>query len=255
MGLGIELVRLTLLEALRSRLTWIAAAAIAFAFGMAQFLSQVAIIEGRQIQLSLIAAALRLAGVFLVVTFVITSMVREANDRITELLLSQPVPRWSYFLSRLAGYAVLSLAVAIAFALPLIALAPARGAVLWGVSFACELLVMAAVSLFCVISMRQILPAFAATGALYLLARSVETMRAIASHPVTPRDGWTDWAVAAGMDAVAMVMPALDRFSLSRWLYDGTPGLQDMVDIGVQTAVYVTLVGAASMFDLYRRNY
>jgi hypothetical protein len=255
MGLGTELVRLTLLEARRSRLTWLAAAAIALAFAMAQFLSQVALMEGRQIQLSLIAGALRLAGVFLIVTFVISSMVRETNDRITELLLSQPVPRWSYFLSRLAGYAVLSLAVAIAFTLPLIALAPTRGALLWGASFACELLVMATVSLFCVVSMRQILPSFAATGALYLLARSVETMRAIASHPVTPREGWTDWAVAAGMDVVAMAMPALDRFSLSRWLYEGAPGPGDMVDIAVQTAVYVALVGAASMFDLYRRNY
>src|SRR3989304_5921012 len=95
----------TLLEAARNRLFWLAATVVGVALGLAQFLNQVAITESLEIQVALLAALLRVAAVFIVATFIITSMVREANDKVTELMLSQPAPRSSYFLGNFAGYA------------------------------------------------------------------------------------------------------------------------------------------------------
>ena len=142
---------MTMLEAVRSRLGWIAIVIVAAALGAAQFLSQVALIEANEIQAALVGAVLRAAGVFMVASFVITSMVREANDRVTELLLSQPVPRWVYLAGKFCGYAVIVLVLAFAFAVPLGLLGSWRGAALWGASFACEMLIVSAVSLFCVV--------------------------------------------------------------------------------------------------------
>jgi len=92
-----SLARATLLEAVRNRLLWLAVIVVVIAFGLAQFLNQVAITESREIQTALLAAPLRVAAVFILAVFVITSMVRELSDKVTELLLSLPAPRFAYF--------------------------------------------------------------------------------------------------------------------------------------------------------------
>ena|SRR5260221_64158 len=109
MGIIISLARMTLLEAVRNRLVWLAAAVALTAFGLAQFLNQVAITESREIQSALLAAFLRVAAVFIAAAFVITSMVREWGDKVTELLLSLPAPRSFYFFGKFAGYAMFAL--------------------------------------------------------------------------------------------------------------------------------------------------
>jgi hypothetical protein len=249
-----ELARLTLLEALRSRLAWIVVLAVCIAFGAALFLRQVAIIEGDQLQLSLVAALLRVVAVFIVVVFVITSSVRESNDKASELLMSLPLPRWRYLLGKLAGFALVALLLAIALSVPLMLLARSMGSIAWSASLACELLIMAAVALFCVTSLPQVMTALSAAAGVYLLARSVETIRLIAASPLNTATGWSDALVKGLVDVISIGVPDLDRFSQTAWLYQAPPTGAVMADIGVQTAVYVLLIGAASLFDLYRRN-
>src|SRR6266567_1997642 len=108
MSIVASLARATLLEAVRNRLLWLAVIVVVIAFGLAQFLNQVAITESREIQTALLAAPLRVAAVFIVAVFVITSMVRELSDKITELLLSLPAPRSAYFFGKFAGYAIVA---------------------------------------------------------------------------------------------------------------------------------------------------
>ena len=133
-----SLARLTLLEAVRNRLLWLIAAAIVIAFGFAQFLNQIAITETREIQAALLAAFLRISAVFVVVAFVITSTVREFNDKVTELLLSLPMRRTSYFLGKFAGYALVGAILAPLCALPLALFAHPGGLAAWTVSLISE---------------------------------------------------------------------------------------------------------------------
>ena len=58
-----SLARAALLEAVRNRLLWLAVVVVVIAFGLAQFLNQVAITESREIQTALLAAPLRVAAV------------------------------------------------------------------------------------------------------------------------------------------------------------------------------------------------
>lgn len=244
-----------LLEAVRNRLLWLAGIVVGIALGLAQFLNQVAITESLQIQLALMAALLRVAAVFIVSTFIITSMVREANDKVTDLLLSQAAPRSAYFFGKYAGYALVGIAVAFVFSLPLAFFAPLKGLAFWTVSLCCELLIMTAVSLFCVLSLTQVLSAFAATAGFYLLARSIAAMQLIASSSLVHGNSFVDDLVGRIVNAIALILPALDRMTQTGWLTDSPPRTADFGLALAQTAIYVFLIGSAALFDLYRKNY
>lgn len=246
---------ITLLEAIRNRLLWLAAVVIVAALGLAQFLNQVAITESLQIQIALLAALLRVAAVFILATFIITSMVREANDKVTELMLSQPAPRSGYFLGKFGGYGVAAALLALAFALPLAFFAPLPGVIAWAASLICELLIVASVSLFCVVSLTQVLSAFAATAGFYLLSRSMAAMQIIAGASVTGEPAFTDTAINWIVNAIALLLPALDRMVKTDWLVDAGPGPAEAIDLGSQSLVYILLIAGATLFDLHRRNY
>ena len=248
------LARITLIEAVRNRLLWLAAAIIVMALGLAQFLSQVAITESREIQIALLAAPLRVAAVFMVAVFVITSTVREFNDKIVELLLSLPAPRSFYYLGKFAGYAAVAAIVALLSALPLAPFAGTPGLVLWTASLFCELLIVAAISLFCVLSFAQVVPAFAAVAGFYLLSRSMGAMQIIAGAPLQ-EPTFADRAVRIIVELIALVLPSLDRMTQTAWLIGPSPGASVLGGVLGQTSIYLLLIGAASLFDLYRRNF
>lgn len=255
MGIVTSLARVTLLEAVRNRLLWLVAAIIVIAFGFAQFLNQVAITETREIQAALLAAFLRVAAVFVVVTFAITSTVREFNDKVTELLLSLPARRASYFLGKFAGYALISVALALLCALPLALFAHPGGLAAWTVSLVCELLILTAVSLFCVLSLTQVVPAFAAVAGFYLLSRSMAAMQLIAT-PALQDPTVTDRVISAIVKLIALALPALERMTQTDWLLENSaPSAAALGAILGQTAIYIVLIGAAALFDLYRKNF
>jgi ABC-type transport system involved in multi-copper enzyme maturation permease subunit len=249
-----SLARATLLEAVRNRLLWLAVMVVVIAFGLAQFLNQVAITESREIQTALLAAPLRVAAVFIVAVFVITSMVRELSDKVTELLLSLPAPRSAYFFGKFSGYALVATVLALLSALPLVPFANFQGLVLWTVSLICELLIVAAMSLFCVLSFAQVVPAFAAVAGFYLLSRSMAAMQIIASAPLQDPT-LTDRVVNAVVDLIALLLPALDGMTRTTWLLEPAPGASALGSVVGQTALYLVLICSAALFDLHRKNF
>ena len=58
----------------------------------------------------------------------------------------------------------------------------------------------------------------------------------------------------AFVDALAFVLPDLDRFTRSEWLIHGTGTSTDLGFAVTQTFVYVLLLWAAALFDLYRKS-
>lgn len=251
----LTIARFTLLEAQRNRLLWLLLALTLGAIGLSGFLSAMALTESRQIQAALLAAALRLAAVFLVATFVVTSMVREANDKGQELLLALALPRYAYLLGKLAGFAAVALLPALLFGALALCFAPPAQAALWAFSLLCECWIMAAFSLLCTLTLRQVLPALAAAAGFYLLARLVGTLQLLA-HGATHAQGRASSQVLLerGVDALALLLPHLDHFTRTDWLlYDGGTGA-DLLAVAVQSALYLALLTGAALFDLYRKN-
>jgi ABC-type transport system involved in multi-copper enzyme maturation permease subunit len=246
--------RYALLEARRSGVPWLVAASLVATLLLSAFLAQVAITETRELQAALVAALLRACAIFIVVTHVVSATVREHNDKVLELGLSLPIARGAYYLGRLAGFAASGALVALASALPLLLFAQDTASVaLWGISLALECLLAASLALFFSMTLAQVVPALAASLALYLLGRSMAAIQAIAASPLVSEAALQ----AAGrhvIDAVALVLPRLDLATRSEWLLYALPTAFDIARCFAGLLAYSLLLAAAGLFDFHRRN-
>ena len=68
-------------------------------------------------------------------------------------------------------------------------------------------------------------------------------------------DGFGQKASAALADALAILLPRMDAFTQTAWLVNDVGALPTLFNILLQTVVYVSLLLAAAMFDLYRKNF
>jgi len=249
----LPIARITLLEAVRSRLAWLIGAVLLGSLAIAGFLQQVAVIEAHEIQAAIIAALLRACAVFFVVLFMVTSVVRDANDKFFELVLSQAMPRANYLFGKFLGVAAAAAAIAVAFSLPVALFVPLARVPAWTLSLFGELLIMVAVSLFCVLTFTNVVTALSAAAGFYLLARSIDALQIIAatsSETVALAPRLADWF----MQGLALLMPRLDQMTQTGWLIDAVPDAGALVRVLAQTVIYVVLILAAALFDLYRQE-
>ena len=253
MPASLLLARAALLEARRSGLPWLAIGLLAAALGLAAFLSQVAVTESRELQAAFAAALLRAGAAFLLATHVITSLAREANDKVLELALALPLSRGEYYLGKLAGYGAAGVVLALAFSLPLLLWSGPASVALWGASLALELLLVCAASLFFALVLTQVVPALAATAGLYLLGRAIASIQLLARGPLV-EESWLQWLSRGAVDAVALLLPRLDAATKSDWLLYGPPSAADYGMSVAGLLIYTALLVAAGMFDFHRRN-
>lgn len=244
----------TLLEALRNRLMWLFAVVALIGIGISGFLDALAITESRQIQVALLAAFLRFSAIFLLATFVVTSMVREFNDKGLELVLALPLPRFGYLFGKLAGFALLAFIPAVLFGLLTLFFTPPQQTLLWTISLLCELWVVAAFSLLSVFTFNQIMTALSATMAFYLLARSISALQFIGNSAGDHAQSLSQQLISGVISAISALMPHLDQFTRTEWLvyHTGTWTMLSMVL--AQSAIYLTLLSGVALFDLYRKN-
>jgi len=57
------------------------------------------------------------------------------------------------------------------------------------------------------------------------------------------------------VDALALVMPALDRWPQTAWLIDAPASWLSLAMLSMQAALYVALLAGAAMVDFQRRNF
>jgi hypothetical protein len=220
---------------------------------LSQFAAQVAITESREIAHGLLGAWLRVAGVFVVALFVVTSMVRDLNDKSMELVLALALPRAVYLGGRLAGYAAVAAGCAAACTLLIALFVPPLQAAAWGATLALELLIVAALALLCLLTLNHVTLGMSAVIAFYLLARSIDAMRLIGSNPIAAGDRDLHAVVTAVLDGVAFVLPDLSRFARSEWLIHANASASDVAAACAQAGVYLTLLVGAALFDLQRK--
>jgi hypothetical protein len=244
--------RLVLIEARRGGLVWLAALALLAGMALSAFLAQLAITESRLLQAAVVAALLRVSAVFLLATQVVASVRREIDDRRLELMLALPVSRAVHYLGRLAGFIALGIVLAVAFALPLLLWARPAAVLAWTLSLACELALVGAAALFFAMTLGQLVSALAATAGLYLLARSMSAIQAIAAGPLAQDTLAHDLARRA-VDGVALLLPALDRVTRTEWLLYATPDARTYASLLGGMLIYIALLAAAGVFDFARR--
>ena len=244
----------TFLEAVRNRLLWLVIGFMVVAFSLAEFLGEVAITETIQFQSAFLGATLRGFAVFMVSLFVITSMVREFNDKGLELVLSLPIPRASYFLGKLAGFSLLAALTSLLCSLCLLLYAPVSQVALWGVSLTLELLIVTAFSLLCLFTFSHVTLALSVLMGFYLLSRTIGAIQLMGTGPLADTSSLSQQVINVFLDSLAFVLPELHNFTVSQWLVYHTGGWPALVPLAGQSLIYVGLISGAALFDLYRKN-
>src|SRR5258706_1382533 len=207
------LARFTLLEAARTGLLWLFVIALALVFGAAYFVQQLAITESARVETAFSAAATRLVAVFVLCLYILNSVVREFNDKGLELTLSFSLRRADYILGRFLGFMLIAVAMALLAGFPQMLLAPLPAALQWTCALALELIVVAALSVFSILTFTQFMPAASFFAGFFLLARAITAIRLISSAPIVNDETLSQQVMGWVIDALALVLPALDQFT------------------------------------------
>lgn len=239
-------------EAIRDKFLIFIFAGMAGFFLASLFIGELAITEGAITQAAILGSALRLFSVFTIGLFVITSMIREFNDKGFELILSHPVPRFSYYFGKFAGFSFVALIVAFICICCLCFYVPLSPALIWSLSLFCELLIIISLSLLCVFSFNSITISFSIVMAFYMLSRSIEAIQLISDSPIVAIGSMSHKFMNGLLDAIAYLIPDLNKFTQTDWLIYGSEYNFSMVV--VQTLIYVMLLSCVSLFDLYRKE-
>ena len=247
--------RFTLLEALRTRLGVLVLITVLGLLAASFFIESISIAEGARFQAGFYAASARLAGVFIAAVYVLVSITREFNDKGLDVLLALDLPRSHYVLGKLAGFLAIAVLIAAVMAFPLGWLANAAAALQWALSFAAELAIVVAFSLFCVITFNQLTPAASFVLAFYALGRALTAIRLMGAHPLSGADTLSHQVIQFTVEALALVMPALDAWTQTAWLVNQPASWTTLLELAGLSALYVALLAGATMFDFYRKNF
>ncbi|MES2354581.1 MAG: ABC transporter permease subunit [Pseudomonadota bacterium] len=251
----LTLARFSLIEAMRSRIGWLVIALLGIGASLAWFAGQVAITETSEIQTVLTASFLRFVAVFLISAFVINSQARETADKGLDVLLSLPIPRTAYYLGKLLGYLAGAWLLAITFGLALLFLGSFTDVVVWTVSLGLELSIVAAASLFFVTTLAQVPVALMAIIGFYLLSRAMAAFRLIGGSALIDDGALMPKVIQHLLDAIAAILPRLDLYTQSTWLAEHVPSPSILWSLAGQALIYVILLSAAGLVDLYRKNF
>jgi len=251
----ITIAKFTFLEAIKNRLFTLGLIGIVGVFALGQFAGELAITETNQVQGSLVGFVMRLAAVFVISLFVITSVVREFNDKTVDMIISLPLSRYVYYLGKFSGFFLLALVFSILLSLPLLIYADSVQVILWTVSLLCELSIVIALCLLCLFTFGNITTAFSAVVVFYLLARSISTIQLLGKSPILETTALSQQFMNKAIDLIAYILPDLAGFTRTEWLVYGSGSAGDLPAIIVQSVIYVSLLSGAALFDLYRKNF
>ena len=245
----------TLREALRNRILWIAVVFAAMGVGLASFVGDIAVAETEIVEATLLAASYRFCAALVLMVLVISTLVREFNDKCLELYLSLTISRLIYYVGKMLGFVLAGALLAAVFGGMLLLYAPPPMVGMWALTLACELAMVAAVAVFCVMSFNQQIPAsFAASLVFYLMCRASDAIVLIAKSPIIVHTVGVD-AMRFLIEKIAYILPSLGRFAKSEWLaYGGVTFAETLPPLLLQTAIYVAFIGAATMVDFSRKN-
>ncbi len=245
--------RVVFLEAVRGRLLWLVMTILVIGLGLAEFTADVAITESDQIVRGLLGSWLRASAVFVSALFVVTSMVRDFNDKGTELILSLPIPRAIYLFGRLAGYWYVCAVIALLCGALLLLYVPVDQALIWMLSLFFELVLIAALAVLCLLTLNHITLGMSAVIGFYLLARSMGAIALIGQNPLLELSSVSQQVINSVLTGLAYLLPDLHLFTLSQWLMYENATPQLLLPIVGQSLIYVVLLCAASLFDLQRK--
>lgn len=247
--------KFTLLESLRNRLLWLSLVLLVMSFALVEFIGDLAITEHRITQVAILAAFLRISAVLVVTLFVVSSTVRELQDKTLEMILAMPIARSSYYLGKFTGFASIAVLTAIACSGLLLLYAQADQVLIWGVSLLLELMLVVALGLVMLFTFNQIPAALTGVFVIYAAARSISSFYLLAHNPIIPHVSLGQRFIEGFIDLLTWVLPDLQTFTRTEWLAYNTGEWSMMLPLLAQTLLFLALLASIALFDFYRKNF
>ncbi|MES2729838.1 MAG: hypothetical protein V4621_07060 [Pseudomonadota bacterium] len=250
------LVRYVLMGARHDRIILSIFVAIGLACALSIFLGSAAVVEKPEFAFVYMAASLRNLGAFGLMIFIVFFFRRAMDNRDVDFLLSRPVSRACFLISHVVGFAIIAVAIA-ALVFGAITIFGWRGwqpgFLLWGGSYAIELLCVMMVSLFFSVMLRSASSATFACLAFYILCRLLGQISGILAHK-------SDIDISHGvlngiMQSVMLFLPRLDLLGQTSWLLYGPVAGTPYTFLLVHGCVFMALVFCAMTADFVRRQF
>lgn len=240
---------------MRNRLLWLSLLVVVVGFGLVEFIGALTITEHRVTQVSVLAAFLRLSAVLIVAMFVVSSSLRELQDKTLEMILAMPLPRSSYYLGKLTGFLNVSLVVVLIFSSLLLLYAAADQVLIWGISLFFELALVVALGLVMLFTFKQIPAALTGVLVIYAATRLITSILLMSRYPVISDDSFSQKFIEGFIETLTWLLPDLHRFTRTEWLAYGSGSFDMLLPVIVQSMVYLALLSAIALFDFYRKNF
>ena len=240
---------------MRNRLLWLSMLVVAVSFGLVEFIGDLAITEHRVTQVAVLAAFLRLSSVVILAMFVVSSTVRELQDKTLEMILAMPIHRSSYYLGKLAGFVQVAVIIAVIFSAMLTLYAPVDQVMIWGVSLLLELILVVAFGLVMLFTFNQVPAALAGVFIIYAASRTATSIYLMAKYPIIPHTSAAQKFMDGFVEFLTWLLPDLHRFTQTEWLAHETGNFALLLPVASQTAIYLLLLSAIALFDFYRKNF
>ena len=247
--------KFTIIESMRNRLLWISLLMMLIGFVLVEFVGDLAITEHSATQLAVLAVFLRLTAVLLVSLFVVSSSLRELQDKTLEMILAMSIKRSSYYIGKLLGYIQLSILLALAFAVLLMMYAPFEQVMIWSLSLMLELMLVVALALVMLFTFKQTPAALTGVFIVYLASRVMASLYLMSQHPIISSDSLGQKFIDNFVAMMTWLLPDLSRFTQTEWLVYSAGDWSQLLPVLAQTMIYICLLSAIALFDFYRKNF
>ncbi len=251
----LTIARYTIIESLRNRLLLLTFLVIGISFALVEFIGDLAITEHRVTQVAILAAFLRISAVVMVTLFVVSSTVRELQDKTLEMILAMPIRRGSYYLGKLIGYFYIALLVSIIFSALLLLYADDEQVFIWMISLFLELILVVALSLVMLFTFNQVPSALTAVFIIYGASRIVTSIFLMAKFPIIAHTSMAQQFMDGIIELMTWLLPDLHRFTQTEWLTYNTADWATLLPLLGQTVVYLVFLSFIALFDFYRKNF
>ena len=247
--------RFTIIESLRNRLLLLCFLVIGISFGLVEFIGDLAITEHRVTQVAILAAFLRISAVVIVTLFVVSSTVRELQDKTLEMILAMPMPRASYYLGKLIGYLHIAFLVSLLFGLLLLLYAEPEQVAIWSISLFFELVLIVALSLVMLFTFSQVPTALTGVLLIYGASRIATSIYLMSKYPIIPHSSMAQKVMDSFIELLTWLLPDLHRFTQTEWLAYNTAEWWQLVPLLMQAIIYLAFLSFIALFDFYRKNF
>ena len=247
--------KFTFIESLRNRLLLLSFLFVAISFGLVEFIGELTITEHRVTQVAILAAFLRIAAVVIVTLFVVSSTVRELQDKTLEMILAMPIHRGSYYLGKLIGYFHIALLVSIIFGALLLLYADPEQVSIWMISLFLELMLIVALSLVMLFTFNQVPSALTGVLLIYSASRIASSILLMSQNPIVAHTSFAQTFMDGFIELLTWVLPDLHRFTQTEWLAYSTADWSVLLPLLAQTTIYLVFLSFIALFDFYRKNF